>query len=64
MPDEGHSDDGYSIDAIVGVDDDDDDDDDADDEDDDDEYDDDCGKCQGVAAQSCFYKNSTLLHQK
>ena len=49
-------------------DDDDDDDDDYDDDDyDDDDFDDadsddddDCGKCQGVAAQSCFYKNSTL----
>ena len=25
-----------------------------------DDNDDYCGKCQGVAAQSCFYKNSTL----
>ena len=37
----------------------DDDDDDYDDDDDDDDADD-GGKCQGVAAQSCFYKNSTL----
>ena len=38
-------------------------DDDVDDDfdyDDDDDDDDNGGKCQGVAAQSCFYKNSTL----